>query len=481
MALVLLAGARAAWAQAFEGQDRLDTTGRQNLTLGSGARAYGMGGAFLACADDATAASWNPAGLSYLRQPEVSLVGVTNSFSVSRDLDTDTLNGRALDFAAFTSPVGIGEVRGAVQVSYQRAISFDGRREIKEYDTRGLPRRYDEGYSNGGFDLIALGSGLRLTRHLRAGFTVNRWFNGYTQTLHRQVYSVTDPNTGLPGSPPRNPLRYFDLDFRLTGWSSNWGLMWSPLESLNIGAVYKTGFSADVAVEKARADGWGTLGAIKEVTTNADASADVQMTLPRSYGFGASWRPRDTLTLSADFTLTGWSKATILNYFNLSATPESTHGVPAPKPAGQVFGLLQYPTLLPVPTTDDPTDPNRVNGQQDKQEIRVGVEWVLIKGAVKVPLRAGYFSDRQITRDPISGHVPRFNGFTAGIGVGLGPVLLDAAWVYEFGSYYVTPSDTSGGDFDPVTGAPLPSTPLRYALTTNRGFASVIYRFPGRR
>ena len=49
--------------------DRIDITGRQNLTLGSGARAYGMGGAFLARADDATAASWNPAGLSYLRVP----------------------------------------------------------------------------------------------------------------------------------------------------------------------------------------------------------------------------------------------------------------------------------------------------------------------------------------------------------------------------------------------------------------------------
>ena len=44
----------------------------------------GMGGAFLARADDATAASWNPAGLSYLRLPEVSLVGVRNKFVVER-------------------------------------------------------------------------------------------------------------------------------------------------------------------------------------------------------------------------------------------------------------------------------------------------------------------------------------------------------------------------------------------------------------
>ncbi|MCJ7810524.1 MAG: hypothetical protein MUP26_09715, partial [Desulfobulbaceae bacterium] len=34
--------------------------------VGSGARALGMGGAFIAIADDATAASWNPAGLIQL-------------------------------------------------------------------------------------------------------------------------------------------------------------------------------------------------------------------------------------------------------------------------------------------------------------------------------------------------------------------------------------------------------------------------------
>ena len=42
--------------------------------VGSGARALGMGGAFIAIADDATAASWNPGGLTQLERPELSLV-----------------------------------------------------------------------------------------------------------------------------------------------------------------------------------------------------------------------------------------------------------------------------------------------------------------------------------------------------------------------------------------------------------------------
>ena len=47
--------------------------------IGSGARAAGMADAFVAIADDATAASWNPAGLVQLERPEISIVGAYNS------------------------------------------------------------------------------------------------------------------------------------------------------------------------------------------------------------------------------------------------------------------------------------------------------------------------------------------------------------------------------------------------------------------
>ena len=44
------------------------------LPSGSGARALGVAGAFTALADDATAASWNPSGLTQLERPELSFV-----------------------------------------------------------------------------------------------------------------------------------------------------------------------------------------------------------------------------------------------------------------------------------------------------------------------------------------------------------------------------------------------------------------------
>ena len=444
--------------------DRIDITGRQNLTLGSGARAYGMGGAFLARADDATAASWNPAGLSYLRLPEVSLVGVSNSFDVTRGVNSDRFEGSAVDFAAFTWPVGLGDVRGAVQLSYQRAISFDGSRRIDEPDNGS----YDEGSSDGGFDVVAFGTGLRLSRRVRAGLTVNRWLNGYDQTLARTI--LRENNQG-------RPYRTFELDFRPRGWSFNFGLMVSPVEALNLAAVYKTPFTSDVRLDRARWDRFGTLEVVDEVTTNSASSQNIRLDFPSSLGFGLSWRPRDTLTLSADYTRTGWSEARIRNYYELVFTPrDRPDGTPAVPPLPIVRQELQYPTLSPVPDPDDPNDPARLVSQRDAEQIRVGVEWVLIKGALKIPLRAGYFNDRQIIPNP-GGNTPRFNGFTAGTGLILGSMLLDVAYVYEFGDYLVAAEAASGGgQFDQPSTLP----PVRNTLTTNRLFASIIYRFSGR-
>lgn len=63
--------------------------------VGSGARAMGMGGAFIGVADDATAASWNPGGLFQLELPEVSIVGKVldrredNRFEYNPEASTD--------------------------------------------------------------------------------------------------------------------------------------------------------------------------------------------------------------------------------------------------------------------------------------------------------------------------------------------------------------------------------------------------------
>jgi long-chain fatty acid transport protein len=407
-------------------QDELDFTGRSALVLGAGARAFGMGGAFLARADDATAASWNPAGLSYLRRPELSLVGVYSSLNTTGGLaDRDELRGTNPDFVAFTYPLRLWGTAGSAQVSFQRAIPFGFERTIDRGDLQLLID------ANGGFDVMAFGSGLKITPTLRVGATVNRWMNGYRQTRVRTV---------------RRRLRQED-DFHILGaWNFNLGLIWSPIEELNVGLVGKSPFTADIRLTRTRVDIFSQEQGLPDQTVASNASSDdVKLDFPGAIGFGLSWRPQSVLTLSADYTRTFWSDTRIHNYFVLLPVlaPDQE-----PRPPF-VADTLVFPNV-------------RAEEQADSVQLRVGVEYVFIKSKLKIPVRLGYFNDRQYTLDAL-GNAPHFNGITVGAGVSLGPVLLDFAFLYESGDYVEATTNTTT------------------SVRSRRFFASAIYRWGGAR
>ncbi len=391
------------------GQDELDLQGRSSVVQGSGARAFGMGGAFLARPDDATAASWNPAGLSYLRRPELSLVRLARNALANRETSwqstaptlLDERNGSGFDFFAGTHPVSLGGLSGAVQVSYQRVLAFDSRRTIERSNGTVTIE------SHGGFDLLAVASGLQVSRHWRVGATLNRWFNGYEQALDRQT-AVSSQQ---------------ELNFDVRAWNVNIGLIWSPTDSVNVGLVAKSPFTARVDMARRRRDVVDDDSGQEFLTSNAYSSDRVRLYLPGALGAGISWRPHSTLTISADYTRSLWSEAYARDYFTLAACQPGQTCPPArsPESTNDLFPSLTYPALA---------DPR----QSDTEEIRLGLERVLLFERAKLPLRAGFFSDRQYflraDRTP-----PRSVGFTAGLGLVLGPVLFDAAYVREVLAY----------------------------------------------
>jgi len=363
-----------------------------------------MGGAFLARADDATAASWNPAGLSYLKRPEVSVVGLGNKFrntianAAGVFFQRDTLTGYTPDFLAATYPISLASRSGAAQVSFQRVLSYGGDRTIRKLD-----RTFQIG-SNGGFDVLALGTGFQVSRKLRVGATLNRWFNGYHQVTDRldlgraQIFQLVA-----------------DLDVR--GWNANGGVIWTPFESLNIGGVFKTGFRGDVTLTRQRTE-TSTVGDVTTTTTNFSRSRSVVLDFPGTVGAGISWRPHNQLTLSMDYTRTAWSEGRIHNYFTLPPQGQPTPG------SGDFYDVLPFPGVAIV----------TIPAQSDTEQVRTGVEYVVIRRKLTVPLRLGYFRDRQYFA-ALEGKAPSFDGFTAGVGLVLGPVLLDGAFVLETGNY----------------------------------------------
>ncbi|MBN2783680.1 MAG: outer membrane protein transport protein [Pontiellaceae bacterium] len=101
------------------------------LPVGSGARALGQAGAFTAVADDATAASWNPAGLVQLESPEISAVYRFSAREDLHDSRTDHLAtgedryfSRELNYLSGVYPFIIGERNAVFSFNYQEAYDF---------------------------------------------------------------------------------------------------------------------------------------------------------------------------------------------------------------------------------------------------------------------------------------------------------------------------------------------------------------------
>jgi hypothetical protein len=231
----------------------------------------------------------------------------------------------------------------------------------------------------------------------------------------------------------------------MSGWNANFGLIWSPREDFNVGAAARTPFTADLDLRRRRTD-YFVFGSVDPttVTENAAARDDLELDFPGAIGFGVSWRPRSTLTVSADYTRTFWSNGQIRNYFVLERTPL---GQDPPPP-------IVYPAL-PYPTLDDPI-------QRDTTQVRAGAEHVFLLERVKIPVRAGAFTDKQYFRGG-DGQAPTYWGLSVGAGVIAGPFLFDLAYVHEWGSYADTPPSTD-----------------RVSVRFGRFYLSMIFRFGGR-
>lgn len=101
------------------------------LPSGSGARALGIAGAFTAVADDATAASWNPAGLTQLERPELSIV---YRFSHERDsrassdgnylVGDDEIDANNINYLSAVMPLRLMDRNVVFSLNYQEVFDF---------------------------------------------------------------------------------------------------------------------------------------------------------------------------------------------------------------------------------------------------------------------------------------------------------------------------------------------------------------------
>src|SRR3990170_6721045 len=101
------------------------------LPVGSGARAIGQGSAFIAVADDATAASWNPGALIQLERPECSVVysflstqQEFNPGSTGLSLSNEAVSRSDLNYVSMAYPFRVFGKNMVAALNYQQIYDF---------------------------------------------------------------------------------------------------------------------------------------------------------------------------------------------------------------------------------------------------------------------------------------------------------------------------------------------------------------------
>lgn len=413
--------------------------------VGSGARAFGMGGAFIAVADDATAASWNPGGLGQLEKPEISFVlrgqnyramsPAGSGFDIGSGLfgftGAEDRKGTSygIEFISFTYPIRLGKFKIVPQVSYQRAISYhlETRTNDVLFDgVMALPfgqTSYNfKGYSSdtekfsGGIDAVTVSLGTRLFERFNIGISANFMFNGFTGRTTQSMMGLLSP-VGMPSAGGRGMVtRDGRISVDVKGINFNVGILVDVLENLKIGAVYKNTSSTRVNYEGSHRIDMNVEGT--PFTTGDEAYTGANdIRWPETWGVGVSFRPIDTLTFSMDFTSTRWSRTVIKDFEH---------------PYFGKYETIYFPSF--IPSRFEFGDFVLEGKQLDTRQFRVGAEYVLIGGRTLFPVRAGFFTDTQYFPDS-SGDAISFFGLTAGLGIKRGSFAVDGAVVYESGSY----------------------------------------------
>ena len=396
-------------AQSVAGKNPFFIIAEQSRTAftiqGTGARAVGLGGAFIAVADDATATSFNPAGLAQMLRPEVSLVGENLSRSqdfrnFARQDDTtstfdDATTGetrRSPIFFSATFPDKAGGLNRVWQVSYQRILdlNYASDRNYKAKRPPGSTTTLSSINQNidqkGGVQLWSLAYGAELTQRLLVGASLNYWRGNWDFTSST-VLNLEDAGGSFD----------IETDFiennEFRGLNFNLGAIWR-MDWIQLGMVYRSPFNADLTTR----DRFVFEPRSNVPTTVSDEKIAYDLKWPETFGWGMAIRPHARLQVAADWNKTRWSRATLYS----------------DRFPGQGLNFFDYEVASRTP---------------DTQDFHAGIEWVAFLGnRVVLPLRFGGFKEPQPIVDGDTGQQRVFRGFSFGFGVKLQNFTLDLAY-----------------------------------------------------
>jgi len=375
--------------------------------VGSGARALGMGGAFMAVADDATAASWNPGGLIQLDLPEVSIVGAgfyrseDNTFGTNPEASgSQSIAEGRVNYLSASWPFKVMNYNMIVSANYQHLYDFTrGWDFILTEQDADLSLSQDVDYDqDGSLSAFGLAYCVEIVPTLSFGVTLNFWEDGIYDNEWKQRVNQKGSGTheGDPFSFSSNSYEKYSF----SGFNVNLGVLWNATENLTIGAVLKTPFEADLRHESRFTSSMVyPLDPSRNTAASLSSVAHEDLDMPLSYGIGFAYRFSDSFTASMDVYRTQWDD------FILTDSKGEERSFVTGKPESESDVDATY-------------------------QVRVGAEYLIFRPNYIIPLRAGVFYDPA----PAEGSPDDYYGISVGAGIARGVLVFDVAYQYRFGN-----------------------------------------------
>ncbi|HKK68400.1 MAG TPA: outer membrane protein transport protein, partial [Bacteroidales bacterium] len=221
--------------------------------VGSGARALGMGQAFIGIADDATAASWNPAGLIQLERPEISVVGghTLRTDDISYDAFQESSNKTdftrtELNYLSAAYPFHLFHKNMIVSLNYQHMYNFNKKAEISYQDAN---ERYSESNviryrQTGDLYTVSPAFAVEITPELSLGFTLNFWDNPFSRNQWQMDNTIKRVNSRSGRT--YTMFEHYSDTYQFKGFNFHTGLLWAINSTVTVGAVFRSPFKADL-------------------------------------------------------------------------------------------------------------------------------------------------------------------------------------------------------------------------------------------
>ncbi|MBV6519864.1 MAG: hypothetical protein HCAMLNBO_02783 [Candidatus Brocadia fulgida] len=399
------------------------------LPVGSGARALGMGGAFIAVADDATATSWNPGGLTQLERPELSVVGSflstqqdfdpPNSIELSKGftLDNESVSRGDMNYVSVAYPFNIVGKNFVAALNYHQIYDFHLDTAYNfESDIQAPPLtkiHQDVAVdfeSNGGIGALTPAIAMQVLPKLSIGVAINIYTDEYFgdfawKEKNRKVTftKIMTPFFDLTRIDTSN----LDITFKnFQAVNVTAGMLWDVWEEeekrLTFGVVYHSPYTADVdRITEEQATSDGSMIPIDPPHKRTHLEIDY----PMSFGAGLGFRYNDELCFSMDVTWTDWSEF----------QQEDENGVKTRPIAG-------------VPNDRD---------IDDIYAVRLGTEYLIFRQKMIIPVRGGLFYEpRPSLDDPTDVY-----GVSGGSGITFKRFSIDGAYQFRWAN------DVDGEDF----------------------------------